>query len=108
MPTADWLGHLTEKRRQEGFLEPAPRALAEEHAARRDTADQAIVDLLAEHLDAAAFDEASARAFLKRYGPFDHETAATLLHDILDHEPRDRHVTFYLDAIRRETPGGQP
>ncbi len=107
-PTADWLGHLTEKRRQEAFLEPAPRTLAEEHAAQRDAEDRAIVDLLGEQLDAAVFDEATVRAFLRRYGPFDHEPAAAVLQDLLKYEPRDRHVTFYLDAIRRETSGGKP
>ena len=107
-PTADWLAHLTEKRRREGFIEPAPRALAEEHAALRERADRAIVDLLAEQLDDAVFDEAIVRAFLKRYGPFDHETAAAVLQDILLHEPRDQHVTFYLEAIRRETHRGKP
>lgn len=97
-PAANWLEHLVERRRAEGFVpeeDSAPVPRAEEHA------NDAVVELLREHLDAAAFDEASARDFLRRYGPFEPETAGAVLYDVLAAEGRaDRHVHVYLQAIR--------
>lgn len=94
-PTANWLGHLVERRRAEGFVEPR-----REPAETRDAADHAIVQLLRDHLDAAVFDEASVRDFLRRYGPFDPERAAHALRDALANGRTDHHVHVYLEAIR--------
>jgi len=104
-PTANWLGHLVERRRQEGFIEPAPRTLAQEHAELRAARDQPLLDLLAERLEPAAYDEDTARDYLRQYGPFHADSAHDVLQRLLKREPNDRHVTFYLDAIRRETQG---
>jgi transposase InsO family protein len=105
VPTADWLGHLVRTRQRDGFVAPAPRALVEEHAAQRARADQALVDLLADRLDPAVVDPVAVRTFLERFGPFDPEAAAAVLDGLLAREPNDRHVTVYLDAIRRQTIG---
>jgi len=108
-PAADWLGHLVAQRREQGFLEPTPRQLAERAVARRVEADQAIVDLLAETLDEAVFDEAAIRDYLERYGPFDIERARSVLERMLADGGRpDHHVTLYLDAIRNHIGGERP
>jgi transposase len=72
-PTADWLSHLVEQRRKDGFVEEAPRALSEEIARERAIADAAIVSLLEEHVHEDVFDERAITDFVARYGPFDED-----------------------------------
>lgn len=104
-PVADWLGHLVERRRREGFLEPPPRQLSEDAAVRRAVLDQAIVDTLAARLDPAVFDEPVIREFLARFGPLDLERTGLVLDRLLSDGGRnDHHVSLYLEAIR--TDGG--
>jgi transposase InsO family protein len=106
-PVANWIGHLVQKRRQHGFVEPEPRQLLAEALARRAAADQAIVELLGEHLDPAVCDEQSIRDYLERYGPFDAQRAKPVLQHLLaDGGRADHHVTYYLDAIRDHSDGG--
>ena len=101
-PIADYLGHLVQARRAERFLEPEPsaRQLIEQARAHRHAADQAVIDILVEHLDAEAVDIGTAKRFLDRYGPFDPERAEAVLARLLTQHPADQHVTFYLEAIR--------
>jgi hypothetical protein len=91
-----------EARRAERFIEPEPsaKALIEQARARRHAADQAVVDLLVEHLDTEAMDINTAKRFLDRHGPFDPERAEPVLKRLLSQHPTDQHVTFYLQAIR--------
>lgn len=94
-PTADWLGHLVSKRQKECFV-----ASTDTH----DTAqqDDQLVALLREQLDPAVFDEASARDFLRRYGPFDPQAARQVLCGVIAEQHRnDHHIHTYLDAIRQ-------
>ena len=101
-PIADYLGHLVEARRAERFIEPEPsaRQLIEQARAHRHAADQAVIDILVEHLDAEAVDIGTAKRFLDRHGPFDPERAEAVLERLLTQHPTDQHVTFYLEAIR--------
>ena len=101
-PKADYLGHLVKKRRAEGFLEPTARQLAEQTIEQRRQADDAIVNLLDDMLHADVFDEAMARAFLTRFGPFDSERAGAVVERLCADDGNDRHISVYLDAIRRE------
>ncbi len=94
-PTANWLGHIVERRRKQSFIEAAS-----EPAAPRASDDDAVVELLREHLEPAVFDEPSVRDFLHRYGPFDPERAGPALYDILGDGPAEHHVSVYLQAIR--------
>ena len=94
-PTANWLGHLVERHRERGFVE----AITEPATTREDD-DDAIVELLREHLAPAVFVEATVRDFLDRYGPFDPARAAAALYDVLGDGPADHHVSVYLEAIR--------
>ena len=108
-PVVDWLGHLVERRRQDGDPEPDPRALAEAAAQRRQDDDDAIVELLRRRLDPEVVDEEAVRDWLGRFGPLDPEGAATALHAHLDGvRATDEHVTRYLDAIRTILLTGAP
>lgn len=94
-PTVDWLGHLVAKRRDEGFVQPALAASPE------PSADDQIVALLKWQLVDEVFDEAIAREFLRRYGPFDPQRAEAALRDVVGDAPAaTHHITFYLQAIR--------
>jgi len=102
-PVADYLGHLVAKRRRERFVEPSPQQLAQQAMARRAEADQAVVDVLAEYLDPAAFHEATVREYLDRFGPFDDEQVRRVLERLMvDGQRNDHHVTFYLNQIRKQ------
>ena len=94
--TANWLGHLVEQRRKEGFVEAASPS----NEPTRESADDALVTLLRERLDASVFDERAVRSFLERFGPFAPEAAARVLDDLLSGGRPDHHVHVYLDAIR--------
>jgi putative transposase len=102
-PVADYLSHLVATRRTERFIEPEPSArdLVEQARDRRHAADQAIIDLLLEHLDPQAMDVGTAKRFLDRHGPFDLERAEAVLERLLTRHPADQHVTFYLEAMRK-------
>ena len=105
-PTADWLGHLVDERRHQGFIEPTPKQLAEQATAKRREADDAAVGELARVVDEAVFDEQLVRDHLERYGPYDAERVAAVLEELMQLGGRtDRHITFYLDAFRREPDG---
>lgn len=107
-PPADWLGHLVERRSHERFVAPSPRQLAAEARARRQRVDDALVELLRERLDPAAFDEPTVRAFLDRFGPLDLDAAVQSLERHLDAGLRsDQHVQVFLDALRTDVLGGR-
>jgi len=106
-PTADWLGHLVRRRREQGGIQSHPRQLAEQARQRRAEADRAVLALLSEHLSADVVDQPAVRDFLDRHGPFDPDRAALTLEHLFERgEQRDRHVSFYLDAIRNAEQGG--
>lgn len=94
-PTANWLGHLVERRREQSFVDATVDVTA-----GREQDDDAIVELLREHLAADVFAEKTVRDFLRRYGPFDPERAGAALDDVLGDGPADHHVSVYLEAIR--------
>jgi len=87
----------------EHFIEPEPtaRALIEQPRAHRHATDQAVIDLLVEHLDTEAVDIGTAKQYLDRHGPFDPERAEAVLERLLTQHPADQHVTFYLEAMRQ-------
>ena len=105
-PTADYLGHLVKKRRAEGFIEPTPQQLAEHEAQQRRQADDAIIRALGDALHDDVFDEATARGFLNRYGPFDADQSATVVERICNDDSNARHISVYLEAIRTELAAG--
>lgn len=108
-PCVDWLAHLVQTRRDEGFVEPSPRHLAEQARARRAEADEAVLTLLHDRLDPEVVDPDAVRTWLATYGPLDPLQAAVVLDDLLDHGQRsDQHVTVLLDAIRVDLQGGAP
>jgi transposase InsO family protein len=101
-PTADWLGHLRQRRRDEAFVAPAAPPDSKPNQRQHD---DALVALLQRRLSPDVFDAPAARDFLRRYGPFDSSAAETALDDILgegaDQAAGHHHITFYLQAIRQ-------
>lgn len=106
-PRTDWLGHLVQKRAAKRIVEPSPRDLAAQALARRDEADRAVADLLAERLDPAVFDADAVQDFLRRYGPLDPHRARAALDGLLATARPDQHISLYLEALLRDA-GGQP
>lgn len=105
-PAADWLSHLVDKRRQEGFTEPLPRQFASDVKDRRNQNYLAVLKLLEDRLDEGVADTASVHDYLNRFGPFDPDLAERTLDELLDQGERcDQHVNFYLDAIRTAEKG---
>jgi len=104
---ADYLGHLVETHRAEGRVEPSPKALAAAARAERAAAEQAVVDLLAEHLEPAVVDEPAIRDYCQRFGPFDIEQCAQAIAPLLSRGLTDQHISSYLHAIRRHHQQGQ-
>lgn len=106
-PTADWLSHLVDKRRRHGFIETPPQKLVLDAKDRREKADLAVLDLLTDRLCQGVVDAKAVRDFLGRFGPFNPELAEHTLDNLLQRgEQRDRHVSFYLEAIRNAAMGG--
>lgn len=101
-PTANYLGHLTQKRRDENFAEPTPQALADALAARRAEADAAVCDTLAARFDPAVFDSPTIRAFLTRVGPWDPVQVGEIADRFFALHPRDTHVQVLLDHLHSQ------
>lgn len=101
-PTANYLGHLTQKRRDENFVEPTPQALADALAARRAEADAAVCDTLAARFDPAVFDSPTIRAFLTRVGPWDPVQVSEIADRFFALHPRDTHVQVLLDHLHNQ------
>ncbi len=105
-PTADWLGHLVARRRQEGHVEPSPRQLVEQAHGQRAAADDALLAALRSRLSPEVCDEAEIRSWLAEFGPLDPTTALARLDALLAAgHPRDGHVRVLLAALR-PAPGG--
>jgi len=94
-PTADWLGHVVDAYRTEGFVEPKPKTND------RRTKDRAVIELLKARLDDGVVDREVTQAWLDRFGPLDPEQVASILDDLLQRERTDHHVHHYLEAIRK-------
>ena len=101
-PTADWLGHLVARRREQFGDEPTPRQLAEARAAERAAKDRAVTDLLREHLPAEVFDADIVVDYLRAHGPFSADAATVALARLQADGRVDAHVTVHLDAVRAE------
>jgi transposase InsO family protein len=101
-PVANWLGHLTARRRAENFVEPTPQALADALAARRAETDATVFDVLAARVDPAVLDPAVIRAFLARFGPWDPARVGELTDSFFALHPRDTHVQVLLDHLHTQ------
>lgn len=102
LPSGGWLGKLVDERREQNFIEPTPQMLAEAETQRRAEADAAVFDVFAERLHPDVVDAPTIRAFLARFGPWDAETVALALDQILAHQPRDLHAQVYLDLLHTQ------
>ena len=107
VPGADWLTHLVEERRKQGFVEPTPQQIQEAATGQRQAADLAVVQLLSGSVDPAVFNETAIQSFLERYGPFEPDAVRGALEQFLESNPKDLHVEIYLDVIRAQLKGEQ-
>ncbi len=99
-PVVDYLGHLVEKRRAEGVLEPSPKELAEKAGKKREQNIRDIISLLDDRLEPGVVSSAEVRTFMDTYGPFDIDLAEIALDSVIrDETPRDLHVSVYLGAM---------
>ena len=105
-PTIDWLGHLVETDRNEGFVEPKPRVHAERRHAERRARDAAVIELLRQRLNDGVFDLEVIQAWLDRFGPLEPDKVELVLDDMLRRNRNDHHVHQYLEAIRARLQGG--
>jgi len=106
-PVADYLGHLVAKRRAEGIVEPAPKALAKKAKAKREQNTQNIIALLDDRLEQGVVSSADVRTFMDTYGPLNIDLAEIALDELLKSgAPKDLHVSVYLGAIRDAVKGG--
>jgi putative transposase len=107
-PTVDWLAHLVDRRRRD-FIEPSPRQIVQDAAARRTRWDNEVTALLATRLDPAVFDQAVVREFLARFGPFDPAAVVVVLDAMFAHGARaDQHPSVLLETLRQRLRGGEP
>jgi len=58
------------------------------------------IAILKEHVAPEVFDEKEIREFWMRYGPFDLALTSLTLGTLLEDQPRDLHISFYLDHIK--------
>ena len=99
-PTGDWLGHLVQRRREEGRVQATPRQLAERAHAQRAEQDEAVLVVLGRLLDSEALDVQAARGWLDRFGPLEPTwVQAELAARLALGERADRHVADILDAL---------
>lgn len=108
LPVADWLGHLVAERRRQNRIEPSPHQLTEQAHARRQQADQALLDLLSSKLDPDVVDEREILAWLGKYGPLDPDAAAACLDRLIAQGQRtDLHVGLVLEALLHLVPASR-
>lgn len=103
--TVDWLAHLVEADRKEGFVEPKPRVHAERLRAERRARDFAVAELLRQRLDEGVFDAETIQAWLDRFGPLEPEAFEAALDELLARDRDDHHVHHYLEAVRARLQG---
>ncbi len=99
-PKSDWLGLLVRRRRANlsaQSADPEPRLRALDDRMRHE----ALLDSLRRRLHPSILDDVAVVDFDRRFGPLDPQRAGAVLDSLLAHEPNDRHLGFYLDAILR-------
>jgi transposase len=107
-PVVDYLGHLVNKRRSEGIIEPSPKELKQKALEQREQNIAHMFALLDDRLDKGVVDSAHLRSFMDTYGPIDTDLAEIALEEMFESgAPKDLHVSVYLAAIRDAVRGGK-
>ena len=96
---SDYLGWLTGKHKAKIKITPpvnnSPKAQT----------FTGFLNILREHISKEVFDEKEAAAFFQTFGPFDPDRLKRILDDLLAVEPKDLHISFYLNHIQTKLMG---
>jgi putative transposase len=97
----DYLGWLTGKHKKKIKITPANGKSPGENQTLR-----IFLHILQEHVSKEVFDEKEAAAFFQTFGPFDPDRLTRILDDLLAVEPKNLHISFYLNHIQTRLRGG--
>lgn len=100
--SVDYLNILLDQHRKTEKYS-SPKEILMEQKYKQEESNKQIIELLSARLDKAVLDHAAILDFLAKYGPFDAELAQLTLDEMFAlGERNDHHVSFYLEAIRRD------
>ena len=98
---SDYLGWLAGKHKKKINISPL-----HDKSSGRNQPLGTFLNILQEHISKEVFDEKNAAAFFQTFGPFDPDRVKRILDDLLAVQPKDLHISFYLDHIRTKLMGG--
>jgi len=97
----DYLGWLTGKHKEKIKITPADGKSSEGNQPLKT-----FLQILQEHISKQVFDEEEAAAFFQSFGPFDPDRIKRILDDLLAVQPRNLHISFYLNHLQTKLRGG--
>lgn len=97
----DYLAWLTRKHRAKTRL-PSPREKAQSKQNLKD-----FLCILRDRIHPEVFDQAVATEFFETYGPFELQQLRDILDSLLSAQPRNLHISFYLNHIQHKLIGDE-
>ena len=97
----DYLGWLTGEHKKKIKITPANGKSSGDNQTLAG-----FLQILREYISKEVFDEKEAAAFFQTFGPFDPDRLKRILDDLLAVEPKDLHISFYLNHIQTKLMGG--
>jgi len=97
----DYLRWLTHQHKAKIKITPANGK-----STRNNQTLETFLHILREHVSKEVFDEKEATAFFQTFGPFDPDRLKRVLDDLLAVEPKNLHISFYLNHIQTKLMGG--
>jgi len=97
----DYLGWLTHHHKAKIIITPANGKNPGENQTLG-----IFLHILREHIAEEVFNEKEAAAFFQTFGPFDPDRLKRILDDLLAVEPKNLHISFYLNHIQTRLMGG--
>jgi len=97
----DYLGWLTGKHKKKIKITPANGKSSGDNQTL-----PAFLQILRGYISRQVFDEKEATAFFQTFGPFDPDRLKRILDDLLAVEPKNLHISFYLNHIQTKLMGG--
>lgn len=97
----DYLGWLTGEHKKKIKITPANGKSSGDNQTLAG-----FLQILREYISKEVFDEKEAAAFFQTFGSFDPDRLKRILDDLLAVEPKDLHISFYLNHIQTKLMGG--
>ncbi|PXF54726.1 MAG: hypothetical protein C4B58_15670 [Deltaproteobacteria bacterium] len=97
----DYLGWLTQQQKAKIQITPSV-----DNSSNTQTL-AGFLNILRERIAEEVFDEREATAFFQTFGPFDADRLKHTLDNLLAVEPKNLHISFYLNHIQDQIPGGK-